>query len=215
MNAYRSLLSHTSAPGGYTHTRARMKRAGFSMIELVVSVGILVVITMVVLVSHATFGGNVLVGSLAYDVGLSIRQAQVFGLGVREFGVDTGQFDVGYGVHFDVDSPQSYFIFADIDKNNIYNTGDGTEEVFSVGRGYTVERLCVTSASSIETCSGVDNISELDITFLRPDPDAYIRINGDTLTPFQRARVVVRSPQGVEREVVVESTGQISISQGS
>ncbi|MFC1733488.1 hypothetical protein ACFL6I_24580, partial [candidate division KSB1 bacterium] len=78
--------------------------SGFSMIELVVSTGIMIMITMVVLVNHAAFGGNILVGSLAYDVGLSIRQAQVFGLSVREFGIGTGTFDVGYGVHFDIDN---------------------------------------------------------------------------------------------------------------
>lgn len=183
------------------------------MIELVVTTGIMVTITTIVLVNHSAFGGNILVGALAYDVGLSIRQAQVFGLSVREFGTGTGTFDVGYGVHFDIDNASSYQIFADIDKNKIFDVGDGTEEVFSIGRGFSIARICGTTLSSTERCSNTDNISTLDITFIRPDPDAYIRIDGEAATVYQSARIVVQSPQGKEREVTVESTGQISISQ--
>ncbi|MCW9054437.1 MAG: prepilin-type N-terminal cleavage/methylation domain-containing protein [Candidatus Pacebacteria bacterium] len=200
---------------GVQRIRPKHPQGGFSMIELVVSVGILVVITLVVLVNYAAFGGSVLIGSLAYDVGLSIRQAQVFGLSVREFGFGSGQFDVGYGVHFDMDSPQDYFIYADLDKNYIYNADDGAQEVFNIGRGFSIKRVCVTTVSSTELCSDTDNINVLDITFVRPDPDAYIRVDGDAGTVYQSARVVVGSPQGAEREVTVESTGQISVVPGS
>ena len=191
----------------------RKKNKGFSMIELVVSTGIMLMITMVVLVNHAAFGGNVLIGALAYDVGLSVRQAQVFGLSVREFGVGSGTFNIGYGVHFDIDNASSYEIFADVNKSKTFDVGDGTEEVFLIGQGFSVARICGTTVASIERCSNVDSISTLDITFIRPDPDAIIRIDGDAATVYQSARIVVQSPQGKEREVTVESTGQISISQ--
>lgn len=186
---------------------------GFSIIEIVVTTGILVIITMAVLVKYPSFGGNVLVRALAYDVGLSIRQAQVFGLSVREFGAGTGLFDVGYGVHFDINDMTSYRIFADIDKDKTFDVGDGTEKIFSIGQGFSIARICGTTVSSVEICSNVNNVSTIDITFIRPDPDAFIRINGDAVTLYQSARIVVQSPQGKEREVTVESTGQISISQ--
>jgi prepilin-type N-terminal cleavage/methylation domain-containing protein len=186
---------------------------GFTIIELIVTSSIMLVITSIVLVNHTAFGGNILVGALAYDVGLSVRQAQVFGLSVREFGVGTGAFDVGYGVHFDVNNSSSYQIFADVDKNKTYDISDGIEEVFSIGQGFSIARICGTTPASIELCSNTDNISTLDITFIRPDPDAFIRIDGNAATEYQSARIVVRSPQGNEREVIVESTGQISISQ--
>ncbi len=186
---------------------------GFTMIELVVSAGILVVITLVVLVKQSAFGGNVLVGALAYDVGLSIRQAQVFGLSVREFGAGTGMFNIGYGVHFDIDNPTSYQLFVDMDKNKTFNTNDGTKEVFSISRGFSIAQICGTTVSSVELCSNTGNITTLDITFIRPDPDAFIRIDGNATTVYKSARIVVQSPQGKKREVTVESTGQISISQ--
>ena len=194
-------------------SKKKNRSRGFSIIELIVSTSIMVLITTVVLVNHSAFGGNILVGALAYDVGLSIRQAQVFGLSVREFGTGTGVFDVGYGVHFDIDNATSYQIFADVDKNNTFNVGDGTEEIFSIGQGFSIARICATTVASIELCSDADNVSILDITFIRPDPDALIRINGEAITMYQSARIVVQSARGAEREVVVESTGQISISQ--
>lgn len=188
-------------------------KRGFSLIELIVSTGILIVITGVVLVNHGAFGGNILVGALAYDVGLSVRQAQVFGLSVREFGTGTGVFDVGYGVHFDINDSTSYRIFADVDKNKTFDVSDGTEEIFYIGQGFSIARVCGTTTASVELCSNTDDVSTLDITFVRPDPDAFIRIDGDMATVYQSARIVVRSPKGNEREVTVESTGQISISQ--
>jgi len=201
------------SPYGRRHYRKKSRKRGFSIIELIVSTAILIVITTVVLVNHAAFGGNVLIGALAYDVGLSVRQAQVFGLSVREFGVGTGTFNVGYGVHFDINNPTSYQIFADVGKNKIYDASDGTQEVFSIGRGFSISRICATTVANIELCSDTSSITELDITFIRPDPDAFIRADGNTMTVYQSARIVVSSPQGKEREVTVESTGQISISQ--
>jgi len=189
-----------------------MKNGGFSIVELLVSTSILVVITLVVLVNHSAFGGNILVGALAYDVGLSIRQAQVFGLSVREFGVGTNTFDVGYGVHFDIDNSTGYQIFADIDKNKMFNNGDGTEEVFFIGKGFSIAKICGTNSSSVEVCSDSGGISVMDVTFIRPDPDAFIVVDGDPSVVYQSARIVVQSPNGNKREVNVESTGQISIS---
>lgn len=185
---------------------------GFSMVELVVSVGILVVITSIVLVNHNLFGGNILVSNLAYDVGLSIRQAQVFGLSVREFGAGTGQFDIGYGIHFDSDDFSSYRLFADINKNKIFDAGDGTEEVFAIRQGFSIKQICATNSASVELCTGGD-INTVDVVFIRPDPDAYIRVDGDPVVVYGHVRIIVQSPQGSEREIVVESTGQISISQ--
>lgn len=173
----------------------------------------MVIITTVVLVNHSRFSGNILVGNLAYDVALSIRQAQVFGLSVREFGVGTGQFGIGYGTHFDATAPTSYRIFADINKNKIYDVGDGTQELFTFGNGYQIVLLCATIVAGAEICSDTGSVTTLDIDFIRPDPDAFIRVNADTGSVYLHAKIVVSSPGGTTRQITVESTGQISVSQ--
>jgi prepilin-type N-terminal cleavage/methylation domain-containing protein len=190
-----------------------LRPKGFSLIELLVSMSLIIIITSIVLVNQSRFGGNILVGNLAYDVALSIRQAQVFGLSVREFGAGTSQFDVGYGVHFDATTPTSYRMFGDLNKNKIYDVSDGTQELFNLNNGYRISLICATASGGEEICSDTGSVTVLDIDFIRPDPDAHIRVDASTGTVYQQARIVVISPGGTTREVVVESTGQISISQ--
>ena len=56
---------------------------GFTLIEMMVSVGIFALITTLIMVSGRSFGGSVLLTNLAYDVALSVRRAQTFGINVR------------------------------------------------------------------------------------------------------------------------------------
>jgi|TARA_Y100000310_G_scaffold345866_1_gene471951 prepilin-type N-terminal cleavage/methylation domain-containing protein len=187
------------------------RKKGFSLVELLVSMGVLVMITTLVLISHAQFSGNILIGNLAYDIALSVRQAQVFGLSVREFGTGSSEFDIGYGVHFDTGNNASYVLFADRDKDNIYDGSSELAELFTIGRGNTISQFCATLAAGTEKCSGSD-ITALDITFERPNPDAVIKSNIGADT-YASAKITVRSPQGSTRSITVRSTGQISVEQ--
>src|SRR3989344_6847475 len=73
----------------------------FTLVELVVVLAIFTLISSVVLANHSRFNGSVLLGSLAYDIALSIREAQVYGLSVKQHTVaGVGQFQIGYGIHF-------------------------------------------------------------------------------------------------------------------
>ncbi len=181
------------------------------MIELMVSAGILVVISSLVLAQHSRFSGNLLISNLAYDMALTLRQAQVYGLSVREFGTGSGEFDIGYGVHFDEATPTSYILFVDRDKNGVYGGVTENVEIFTLRQGNTIQGFCATLSSGVEKCSG-GGFTTLDIVFVRPDPDANIRsdIAGDL---YESARVTVESRQGVTRTIDVVATGQISVPQ--
>ena len=183
-------------------------QGGFTLIELLVSVGVLTIITAIVLANHARFGGDLLLSNLAYDIALSIRQSQSYGLSVREVGTGTGFFDTGYGVYFAENAPTSYVLFADRDKDGLYDGGAELVEAYTLGRGNTIQSFCGVLSSGVEKC--VPLLSFLSVVFIRPDPDAIIKssISGDT---YSSARIVVQSPQGTQREVNVEVTGQISV----
>jgi len=188
----------------------KQRHRGFTMVELLVTISFFVVITSIVLVRHATFSGNILLTNLAYDVALSIREAQVFGLSVKEFGTGSGEFDVGYGVHFDNGSNTSYILFAD--RGVINQKYDGSSEivdVFNISKGNTISRFCGVLLSGIEKCSPSD-ISYLDISFKRPDPDASI-LSSITSDSYSSARITVRSSQGKERTITIGITGQIYV----
>lgn len=205
----RSTFSPSSAAG--RKTAAAKFSTGFSLVELLVVIGIVTVISATVLVRYGRFSGDVILGSLAYDVALSIRQAQVFGLSFRETGAGTGIFSGGYGIHFDKNTPNDYFLFSDADMNKRYNAPtDAIIENFSVRQGFSVFSLCATLSSGAEKCN--PTISSLDISFQRPNPDAliYSDLSADT---YKSARIVIRAPEGQTRSISVVSTGQISVPQ--
>lgn len=226
MNFKESQQISTNHDGGFTPHYFSLKKssAGFTLIELVAVIAVMVIISAVVLVNYTKFGNSVLLTNLAYDISLSIRQAQQFGTAVR--GTTSGSFDTGYGVHFDNDT--SYILFADIGpttgptaRNKKYDSPlpDETVEGYTIRRGSRIDRFCgVVNWSPLnEQCS--DTISHLDIVFDRPQPgsisNAFISSDLNTLVDanpdYISARIVVINPQGETREVRVESTGQISV----
>lgn len=186
------------------------KNKGFSLIELVVSVAIFTIITSVVLARHSQFSGTLLLENLAYDVALSVRKAQVFGLSVREFTTGSDEFGVGYGVYFDSSSNDSYIFFADRNGDGKYTDSTEMVETFSFRGGNFISEFCGILSNNNEKCSGSD-ITSLNILFERPNPEAII--NSIPTDIYSSARITVSSPQGTERSVVVSVTGQISIQQ--
>ena len=185
-------------------------RRAFSLIELLVVVGIFTVISTIVLANHSRFNSSVLLGSLAYDIALSVREAQVYGLSVR--GVNAN-FQVGYGVHFA--TANSYILFADTNANKKYDDGTGSEPAdtvvssYSLSAGHQISRFCGVTALGAEECSDTSVIDRLDIVFFRPDPDAVISSANPGI--YSAAHVTVRSSVVETRTISIASTGQISV----
>jgi len=183
---------------------------GFTIVELLIVSSIFVVITSVLLVRFSSFNSTIITTNLAYDVALSIRKAQSFGLNVRNF--DSGNetvFDTGYGIHFESTSNTSYLFFADLNKNVKYSSNE-LVEVFNIGGGHTIKKFCAVISGSNQNCSDRGDIDDLDIVFIRPEPDAHIKSHEPDIT-YESAIITVVSSSGAEREIRVFSTGQISI----
>lgn len=190
---------------GSNHIFSARFRA-FSLIELLVAVSIFLVISTVILANHSRFNSSVLLGSLAYDVALSVREAQVFGLSVRQF---SSSFQVGYGLRFSGNN--SYIFFVDTNGNKKYDDGvDSIVRSYALSRGHTILRFCGITAAALEECSdSATPITNLDIVFFRPDPDAIISSNEPGV--YSSGKVVITSPGGDTRTVNIASTGQISV----
>lgn len=194
-----------------------MKRTihAFTLIELMVVVAIFLVITGIILANNSRFNSSVLLDSLAYDIALSIREAQVYGLSVQTF---NSNFQVGYGVDFSASSPNSYILFADVNENNHYDPGTDTVlDTYAVGVGHFIKSFCGTYANSTTQCSTDSSgpITQLDIVFLRPEPDANM---SSSLSSgyYSSVQIVVGSLTGGEtRTITIQSTGQISVNNPS
>ncbi len=185
---------------------------GFTLVELLVTVSILVVITAIILVSQNRFGGQITLTNLAYSLALSIRQAQTYGLAVREVNSGSGNFSAAFGVHFDPATPSQYIIFADLDGNGRYTDSSENYSFIRITSGGKISSVCGVLANATNKCN--PDISTLDIVFKRPNPDALIKSNVLTDT-YGGAKIVLTSPQGDTRYVYVAATGQISVQQAA
>lgn len=197
---------------------------GFTLIELMVTLTIFAITTGIVMFSQGKFDNSVLLTNLAYDVAITIRQAQTYGVNVREFGViaGSGKF-VGYGVYFSFGtdgSDKQFNLFADANGNYkfdgdfVCNAGDiECVDKYIVKRGDKISAICAGADLSSLDC----DISPLNITFKRPNPDAVILVNDDSYSTANRknyAKIVISSADGsATRSVIVNRTGQIYVQQ--
>jgi len=178
---------------------------GFTLVELLVTISLFAILTSIVIFSQSKFNGSVLLTNLAYDVALTVRQAQTFGVNVRE--TSAGVFDKAYGVHFDISDPTYFILFADSSGDDREYTAESDSKVnsYSIKRGNKISDICVTSSGASDC-----EINKLDITFLRPDPDAIFE-SDPTKSDITEAKIIISSVSGDKRNVLINSTGQISI----
>jgi len=182
---------------------------GFTLIELMIVTSIFAFISAFMMIRFSLFNNKILTTNLAYDMALSIRRAQAFGINVR--GADSGGgtiFTSGYGIYFDSSSRTLYRFFADSNNNDQYATSELIETLTLLG-GHTIKDVCAVS-SGTTYCFNSGDLQNLHIVFTRPDPDASIKSFSPTRL-YEKATITIDSPQGVERVVEVHLTGQISI----
>ena len=177
-------------------------KGGFTLVELLVSISIIVVITAVVFLQGGQFNNTILLNNLAYEMALTVREAQVYGVSVKE--TNTNSFDASYGVYFETANNKSFISFADINKDGWYDS----PEMFAssnIKQGNYISDLCVYDSSGV--CVSTN---QLAIIFQRPDPDAIILTSAGG-TPYSGADITVSSPSGNKKVIKVTSVGQISV----
>lgn len=178
------------------------------MIELIVTTGILVLVSTLILADYPEFSHALSLKRTSQEIALVIRQAQVYGLGVRKFSTGTGDIYPGYGAHFDVSNPDSLVLFADVNANNRYDGSSETVELFKIQTNSKIFQLCGDIKSAPP---GNCSISTMDIIFLRPVPTVIFTANGGAASVSSDAEIGVISAKGKVSTIIVYSSGQISI----
>ena len=120
-----------------TRTAARGIQAGFTLVEMLVVIGIIAVITGVIITGQSAYNQSLLLTDTAYTVAFSVRQAQFYGLSSRGIAANSGTnvVNAGYGVSFNANTPDRYTVFADTS-----NAGFTTPTACAVGVEGTPER---------------------------------------------------------------------------
>ena len=184
---------------------------GFTLIELLVSVAIFVVMTALLVAKYGNFNQSVLLTDLSYDIALTIRTAQTYGVSVK-LASTSGSFQYPYGVHFDAGSGNKTIqLFNDIypagNPDNQYESSQNElVNAYAIKQGAYVYGVC--KATSGNTCSPQPS-GTLDIIFKRPDPSAIICVAG--ACDGTVGEIQLKGPDGSTRTVIVLGNGQITV----
>jgi prepilin-type N-terminal cleavage/methylation domain-containing protein len=216
-----------------SHKKFNLHNLGFTMVEMLVVVGIFTVLTATVIFQYGNFNSQTIMTNMAYEVALATRQAQVFSLGVRgQSGINN--FDNRYGVYFDTNMTEKDFVFFidygeegspesanSICDNEIPNgdgegncfaciTGDECLEKFTLTRDITLDKICLVdgndplaSDDSGDCASGADSVSAATITFERPNPDAIIRDPNNVSEDSYKSAAIILTTRFGDQRAVV------------
>ena len=190
--------------------RKRNVEPGFTIIELLVSVGVMVIITSVLVARYSSFNSAVLLKSQAYEVGLAIREAQLYS--VASQGGEEERFRSVYGVYFDLDSPNTYILYRDEDDNGRFSPGTDVElQTYQLDDRFEI-RGFVDSDNGGSAVGG----NELSISFLRPNFDARFHTGSGSLNVnVVYIEVVTAGATGNDnnelRTIEVSTAGQITV----
>lgn len=143
-----------------TFSKTTNNNFGFSLIELLVSISILIIITSISVNSFSMWQKNENLKQSALVLMSNIQKAQVMSLSGQ---MHNGSAPDAYGIYFNDTNPTSYTVFADVDGHYIYDN-DGTEIIA------TYDLLDDVSISNLTPV--VSN--ELTIIFKLPKAQIYI-----------------------------------------
>lgn len=209
--------------------KIKNKEQGFSLPELIVIIALFALMSGVTAFNHTDFQRTLKTSAVAHDIGVSIRQAQVYGISASERNIGGEGFDSDddsiddilegdiindrsiRGVSIDIDS-ETLHLFQDLNQNNEFDGGQ-TDQILDrreiIDQLVGIERVCF-GTTDLEDC-GV-NGGVLDITFQRPFPDATIYWDGDEVTESVIGLVVGTDDQeDQDRYIEIWSSGNIIV----
>ena len=213
----------------------KTNRAGFTLIELVVVIGIFVMMAGLVLFSFRSFQTTRSLDSTAQELAATIREAQIYGIAVKGFDKGDGTGTIvypSYGVYIEgvgsgnerVIKNQSIIFFADIDKDSIYNSSnDKIVSTFVVEAPIKVLDVCTSISGKagedpildgfrcIVTDTGQGIKNNATVIFKRPNTEPFIRDSDSD--PLSRAfvRIDIVDKDGFGKSVYIWRSGQVGI----
>lgn len=185
-----------------TFSKGKLKR-GFTLIELTVMVGIFSVIVSVVLTNYRGFIVNANFSNASESVIIALREAQVYGVATKKSAVVCGTLDFAcaFGVHVDTTNRNSFTVFADANDNKIYDAPGEKVETVDFPLGTSIQSL---------SCAPIVCSTRLDVTFRRPNPDAFIADTTSQASSYSGATIILTN--GIRTSTItISAAGQMSL----
>jgi prepilin-type N-terminal cleavage/methylation domain-containing protein len=146
------------------------KKRAFSLIELLVSMSIISILTVLFLSNYRSANRRTDLIMTSQILVTDIRYAQANALGLTKYNGVTPEG--GWGVYFSSIDNDYYIIFADADDSERYDDGEAREDFG--GRVIYLPNNIVIEELNLEGTV----VSEAHVTFLPPDP--ITRLRGDS-----------------------------------
>lgn len=184
--------------------------SGFTVIELMVTITIVVLVTGIVLIQYSSFNSSVLLTSQAYAIAFDLRETQSIAISVRGNGAS---FREEYGLYFDINAPNQYLLFQDNGsaKPAVYNAGEEVGNPNIVDPRFVIEDFCINGSFGQRCASEGLVADDLSVTFKRPDFDAAFA-NSDGTNNITSAEIFVTPLNGNGiRVITITNAGQISV----
>lgn len=185
-------------------------REGFTMIEIVVMLGIVTAVSAVVLFSFGGLNEGAALNRSAREVALSVRRAQNMAIAVSQIPVgvpdSVTQVPLAIGMRFATDAPTQHFLFADLSPVDFRYGGDsekipGSEALLE--RGVNLNRLLGESGQTYAV---------VHIIFVAPEANILITDSEGNTIPGEIITLEFSSVTGqLKKTVVVRTSGQVSI----
>ena len=186
---------------------------GFTLVEMIVVISIFTIMTGVVLANLPQFRERTALQLVAQKMAITIREAQVYGVGVKSFGTEFPS----HGIYFypttgASSNLKSYILFADDPSSNNNKYDPPNEKVTQYDLTGTVEIQTIETCSSSSSCP--PKADGMNIVFDRPKTEANFTdpSSGAPISSASYANIIIVSNRSLEtRTIQVWNTGQISV----
>ena len=140
------------------------QKRGFTIIELIVVIGIIALLTALILPNYRRGQESFALQRSATKLAQDLRRAQEMAMSAKKFQACTdSEYKYGYGIYLKEIEPDHYLLFADCNGNGDYDSGrDEIVEDINFEKDVKINKLSKTS---------------LRITFTPPDPTVSIKPN--------------------------------------
>lgn len=184
---------------------------GFTLIEVIITITILVIITTALLPNYNKFSETIGIRREAQEVAYSVREVQASAFAVKGFDHDnnpgTPQVFTAWGININkTNSDRSYDLFVDINSDGRFDAVDHLVRTVDLSRFAKIKDICAnTNANPPGPCSR----QNVTITYKRPNPDATLIADA---APYDGdIKIILESSSGLERSILVWSSGQITV----
>ena len=173
---------------------------GFTLIELLVTIAIIGILSSALFLGRRVGEEKLALQRAAYKLAQDLREVQGMTMGAGEVSC-AATTAYSFGAHFELGSPTSYYLFADCDGDQSYNSGSDEllREAVQLEKGIELTRLEVQGSST----------SSLDIVFVPPDPINYI--NSEDWGAEGIITLCLESDSSQQRTVKMNTAGRIEV----